>query len=331
VVVRPFISIDNTGRVHAPVAMEIGTGDHRYEWIGEWATLPDTPSARENGRTHGVAATRDGRVVVFNQADPAVLVFDGDGTLVDSWGSEFDGAHGLTLVEEDGREYLWLTDQNSATVAKTTLDGERVQSLDPPDHPAYREGSYVPTWVAVNERRHGGDGGIWVADGYGESLVHRYDADGSYRETVDGSEGAGRFDCPHAVAVDRRGDEPELYVADRGNERVQVYRPDATAAFERSFGAGALTSPCAFDDHGGDLVVPELRGRVTLLDGSDAVIDHLGANEAVVEREDWPNVPDDHLEPGAFNSPHDAAFDGAGNLYVVEWIVGGRITKLERV
>jgi len=298
--------------------MQVDSGDHGYEWIEDWATIPDTESGRENGRTHGVEVTRDGRVVVFNQADPAVLVFDEEGTLVDSWGTEFGGAHGLTLVEEDRTEYLWLTDQDSAAVVKTTLDGERVASLDPPDHPAYDDGEFVPTWVAVADD-------AWVADGYGESLVHRYES-GEYCESIDGTDGAGRFDCPHAVAVDRRG-EPELYVADRGNQRVQVY--DTGGDYRRTLD-GELTSPCSFATHGGELYVPELYAALAVFDGDDEPLDRIGENEAVCEREDWPNVPDEHVRPGRFNSPHDAAVDDDGNVYVVEWIVGGRITKLER-
>jgi len=136
--------------------MELGSGDHRYEWIDEWATIPDTESGRENGRTHGVAVTSDGRVVVFNQADPAVLLFDRNGDLTDSWGSRFGGAHGLTLTGDNGGEHFWLTDQDSTEVVKTTLAGETVLTLDRPDHVAYEDGEYVPTWVAVNERRRGG-------------------------------------------------------------------------------------------------------------------------------------------------------------------------------
>jgi len=313
--------------------MEVKLDGRRYEWIEDWATIPGTESGRENGRTHGIETTDDGRVVVFNQADPAVLVFDAGGGLHDSWGSRFGGAHGLSQVVEGGTEYLWLTDENSAEVVKTTLDGETVTSLDPPDHPAYGDGPFVPTWVAVNERRHGGNGDVWVADGYGEDLVHRYDEAGTYVESIDGRDGeAGAFDCPHAVAFDTRdgpGDGgPELYVADRGNERIQVYGPDGE--FERAFGSDVLTSPCAFAVHDGELVVPELFARTTVFDADDELVGHLGENESVVEADAWPNVPGELIEPGKFNSPHDAAVDEAGNVYVVEWIVGGRITKLRR-
>jgi DNA-binding beta-propeller fold protein YncE len=314
--------------------MQIELDGRRYEWIEDWATVADTESARENGRTHGIETTEDGRVVVFNQSDPAVLVFDADGDRLDSWGSRFGGAHGLSCVVEDGSEYLWLTDQDSAEVAKITLGGETVATLDPPDHPAYDDGSYVPTWVAVNEHRHGRNGDVWVADGYGENLVHRYRADGTYVESIDGREGeAGAFDCPHGIMFDTRGDagdgEAELYIADRGNERIQVYGPDGE--FRRAFGSDALTSPCAFDVHDGELIVPELYARTTIFDAEDELVGHLGENESVVEAEAWPNVPEGLIEPGRFNSPHDAAVDGAGNIYVVEWIVGGRITKLRRL
>ena len=53
--------------------MQIGSGDHRYVWHEDWAKIPDTPSGRISGRTHGVATLADGRVVVFAQSVPAVL------------------------------------------------------------------------------------------------------------------------------------------------------------------------------------------------------------------------------------------------------------------
>jgi len=310
--------------------MVLETSGRRYEFVEDWATIPDTESGRENGRTHGVEVTEDGRVVVFTQADPGVLIFDSSGELEDSWGSRFGGAHGLTHVVEDGDERLWLTDQDSAEVVKTTLEGEPLRTLEPPTHSAYDDGDFVPTWVAVAERRHGGSGDVWVADGYGESLVHRYSAEGVYQESIDGSAGAaGPFDCPHGIMVDTRGADSELYVADRGNERVQVF--DLDGEFQRSFGEDVLTSPCAFDVHDGELVVPELYARTTLFDADDELIGSVGENEAVCDDDDWPNVPEDLLAAGEFNSPHDAAFDSQGNIFTVEWIVGGRISKLERL
>jgi hypothetical protein len=305
--------------------MQVGSGSCTYEWIDNWARIPDAPSGRENGRTHGVEVLADGRVVVFNQADPAVLILDADGNLLESWGDRFAGAHGLSLTRDNGQEQLWLTDQASCEVVRTSLDGQSLQTIDRPDVPAYREGGkYSPTWVAVNPA----NGDVWVTDGYGSGLVHRYDRTGRHLSTLDGDGGAGRFKCPHAIWFDSRKSEPALYVADRGNRRVQVF--DGEGAFNRVFGEDFLTSPCSFAAHGDLLLMPELRARVTILDGDDKLVCHLGENEQVCDIEGWPNHKGELIQPGRFNSPHDMVADAAGNLYVVEWIIGGRITKLAR-
>src|SRR5207302_7989233 len=96
--------------------------------------------------------------------------------------------------------------------------GNIARELERPDHPAYGEVTYKPTGVDVDDR-----GTIWVGDGYGANLVHRYDVDGRYVGNLTGEEGAGRFDTPHDVFVDRRTAEHELYVADRANSRIQVF------------------------------------------------------------------------------------------------------------
>lgn len=297
-----------------------------YRWEDWSALLPE--SDRGSARTHGVAVTEAGHVVVFRQADPAVLVLDAAGTLLDAWGDRFLGAHGLTLVREDGRELLWLTDEHSGEVVKTTLDGETLLSLEPPPLAAYEGGTYAPTWVAVFEERFGGDGSVWVADGYGMNLVHHYDREGRYLDSLDGAEGAGAFDCPHSVWFDTRRAEPELYVADRGNRRLQVYDPEGR--FKRVAGEGALECPCVGVTRGDELIVAELCARLAVLDRDDRLVGYLGRNEAVCDLDEWPDLAPRHLRTDCFNSPHGIAAAADGSLYVVEWIVGGRFIKLAR-
>jgi len=301
------------------------TNAGNYRWHENWALIPDESKA--NGRTHGVAVSKDGSVIVFHQASPGVLIYSPEGKLLSSWG-DYPGAHGLTLVEEEGVEFLWLTDQETLKVEKTTLAGEVVQSIPQPPHPAYAAGArYVPTWVAVNEVRHGGNGDIWVADGYGSNLVHRFGAGGNYLGALDGTEGEGAFACPHGIAFDTRKSPPQLYVADRGNHRAQVY--DANGCFLRAFGAEFFTSPDGFVVSGNRLIVPELFGRVTILDADDQRVDSIGDGGAGGNTPGWPNK--NRLEPGTFSSPHGAGADADGNLFVVEWRLGGRIIKLEKV
>jgi sugar lactone lactonase YvrE len=321
--------------------MRIGEGSFRYEWIEHWVRLPDTETGRSNGRTHGVAVLGCGDVLVFNQAQPAVLRYSSDGRLINAWGDRFHGAHGLTLVREGDQEYLWLADEKSCEVVKTTLDGTPLLRLHRPDHPAYQAGQrYVPTWVAVNEQRFGGNGDVWVADGYGSSQVHRYDKAGAYVGTINGTEGrAGAFNSPHGIMFRPGASGPELYIADRANRRIQVYDPEGR--FKRVI-SGVCHSPCGFWFANGLTYIPELFTGIKILDEQDRLAACLGDSDRVGPAGDgawwpprcpqgWPNLAGtEHVQPGRFNSPHGIAAAPNGDIYIVEWIVGGRITKLAR-
>jgi DNA-binding beta-propeller fold protein YncE len=311
--------------------MRIGSGEHTYNWIEHWASIPDTASGKANGRTHGVVVTSSGNVMVFNQANPGVLTFNPDGQLIGQWGDRFDGAHGMSRVVEGDEEFLWLTDQNTAEVVKTTLDGKSVMNIAKPDHPVYREGGkYTPTWVAVNEQRFGGNGDVWVTDGYGSNLVHHYDQGGKYLGSIDGTEGnAGAFKCSHGIMFSYRRGTPELYIADRSNQRLQVY--DAEGKYLRVV-EGQTHSPCGFVFLGKNMYVPELFAGVKIFDGDDRLVANLGDNRKVTEVKGWPNLAGtQHVQAGKFNSPHGMAVAPSGDIYVVEWIIGGRITKLAKV
>ena len=298
-----------------------------YRWIEDWITIPESRFSETKGRTHGVAVLKNGEIVIFHQADPALLFYSPEGELIRKWGN-FPGAHALTVIEEEGRELLWLVDEETKSVVKTTLDGEVLMSLPPPPYPGYASGNYVPTWVAVAEERFGGNGDIWVADGYGSHLVHRLNRSGGYLGTLDGSEGAGRFRCPHGLALDTRRSEAEFYIADRGNSRFQVYGMDGN--YRRSFGADFLHSPNVSARMGDKLIVPELVEGITVLDAGDRLVGRLGFQSGADSLQGWPDNRE-WVHEGKFNSPHSAAADAQGNIYVVEWITGGRVTKLERM
>ncbi len=97
--------------------------------------------------------------------------------------------------------------------------------------------------------------------------------------------------------------------------------------------------PTGFGISGDDLILIELRARATVVDGNDGLIGYLGTNLEVCDSEGWPNAKDAQGEPirsprlevGKFNSPHGMAVDGDGNIYVSEWLIGGRYTKLARL
>ena len=323
--------------------MQVGSGSHTYEWIDGWAEVPDKEAASAGWAHHGVAVTSRNTVIAAHPARAELLEFDTSGRLVSRAETELTECHGIILVTEEGTDYLWVADigrkysyePTEPQVVKLGLDGGVVMKIERAPHPVYGEGNYIPTWVAVYEDRFGGNGDIWVADGYGSSLVHRYDKTGRYLSSINGEEGAaGHFSGPHTVFVDTSKSDPELYIADRTNNRVQVY--DLEGSFKRSFGEDFLITPTGFGASGEDLVIIELRARAAVVDRDDGLVCYLGADQPVCDSDGWPNGKDEQgkpvrsarLEKGKFNSPHGMAVDGDGNVYVSEWLIGGRYTKL---
>ena len=340
--------------------MKIGTLPFEYEWVSDWADIPNPASAKTGWAHHGMAVTKSGEVLAIHPAESLVMVFDPQGTLLNSFEIPVREAHQMALATEDGEQHLWIADPGRKNLksngayeptagewggraVRVSLSGELQQRIGQPPHSAYGSSDFAPTSVAVFEPHQGGNGDVWVTDGYGASLVHRFDSSGEYVQTIDGGEGSGgRFDCPHGIWIDYRKANAELYVADRANKQVQVYGMDGT--FLRSFGKDVLTSPSAFAIDGQHLIVAELRARFAVFDLDDRFVTYIGENEAIsrIERNSpqdepgWPNGLDESgnvvrskiLEPGKLNSPHGIATDASGNIYSGEWLIGGRYTKL---
>lgn len=302
----------------------LGAGTHTYEVVEGWGTLP---AGIATGYTHGVATDAEDRVYVHNQSDDAVIVFDRDGNYLRSWGAGFkDGAHGMRLYREDAGEFLYFADYAKHRAVKTTLDGEVVWEIGAPKEPGVyaTDDAFRPTEVAVAP-----NGDVYVTDGYGASYIHRYDASARWIQTWGGTGSEpGQLKCPHGIVVDTRGGEPILLVADRGNSRLQTFTLDGRHI---GFVTDDLRQPCGFFLAGSDVVVPDLHSRVSIFDRDNRLITHLGDYPQGWEVAGWPNVAPSELQTGRFSSPHAACVDSRGDLYVVEWISTGRITKLRRV
>jgi hypothetical protein len=341
-----------------------------HDMTSGWADLTAVPHSESSWAHSGLVATSKGEVIGFHGGQ--LVAFDGRGRVDRVMTPGLTEGHGLTLVREGDEEYLWVADPgfifatttddgdeaiapmfghglrqvtNEPRVVKVTLGGEiRAELPIPAMDSSYVPGpmgSYCPCGTAVDEERFGGTGDIWVADGYGSSVVYRFDKAGHVLGTLGGVEGAGRFSCPHAVYIDRRdGKEPEVYIADRGNKRVAVYGLDGL--YHRAFGESCMNSPSGFAQWGDLLVVAELYGRLVALGPADDFVGYIGADpderadHGWPERAGWPNMLTEGgrvgpplLKPSeGFNSPHSIAVDVDGNLYVSEWLLGGHYTKL---
>jgi hypothetical protein len=221
---------------------------------------------------------------------------------------------------------LYLADYARHKVYKTTLDGEVLWSMGAPELPqVYQtQDQFNPTDVCVAP-----NGDFYVCDGYGQPWIHQYKADRTYVRSWGGlGSEPGKLNCPHGVWVDTRSKEPVLLCADRGNNRIQIFSLDGQ---HLGFVTDELRMPCCFWQHGDEIVIPDLSARVTILDRNNKLIVHLGDDPGVWDRPGYPNIPHADRKPGKFISPHAVCVDANDDIYVVEWVSDGRITKLARV
>jgi hypothetical protein len=313
----------------------VGEEQHRYRWESEWLKLPE---GREwLGSTHGcIAVDRRDRIYLSAESGPALLVFAPDGTLERSFGEELGGGlHGLTIVEEfflpegalvfERREVLYLAHTARQEVLKTSLEGEVLLRIPLPQESGKYENPahYKPTSVAVAP-----SGDIYVADGYGLSWIHRFDARGEYIASFGGrGDQPSNLQTPHGLWMDILGEAPTLLVADRENHRLARFSLAGEFLGGTDPDSGLLRRPCHVQFLGPTAVVSDLAGRVTLLDAKLELIAHLGDNPDPAQRAQYGITPDLWRE-GLFFAPHCARFDSLGNLFVMDWNIAGRVTRL---
>ncbi|OAB35100.1 hypothetical protein PMSD_13325 [Paenibacillus macquariensis subsp. defensor] len=300
---------------------QFGNAARSYDLVPGWAKLP---AHLEFGYTHGIVVDQQDNVYVFHTGKPSIFKFDQTGEFQAAWGEEFEGgAHGFYLHKEHNSEYLFITDTARGNVVKMDLSGKHLLTLETPDRPdIYNEElKYIPTDVAVSA-----NGDIYVSDGYGQSWIHHYTAAGEYIRSW-GGKGTelGQLNCPHGISIDIRSGIEEVYIADRGNHRIQVFTLQGD--FKRVI-VDDMDQPCSFYYHGGDLFFPDLNSRVTIFDKNDRLICHLGEDQQAYKQTGWPNLPKSYYCDNKFSSPHGVCVDSKGSVYVAEWIIDGRVTKL---
>lgn len=285
-----------------------GDGEYQYEFVSDWAQLPENMSITE---ASSVGVDSKDNVYVFDRSPPYVKVFTREGKFLRAWGEGiFHRPHGLHIGPDDT---LWLTDDGDHSVRQCTPDGKILLEIGIPNRPSpFMSGKPFNrcTHTALSP---GGD--VYVADGYGNAKVHKYDPSG--RPLLSwGSSGsdAGQFNIVHNICCD---DDGWVYVADRENHRVQVF--DGNGRYETQWNnlhrPSAMFMPrgkcphCYIGEFGPVMGVnreaPNLGPRVTIVSNDGLKLSRIGG--------EGPG-----MEDGKFLAPHGVAVDSHGDMYVAE-------------
>ena len=205
----------------------IKTDKYDYELVQSWGTLPDGMTF---GTVSSVAADSQNRVYVYQRKDPPIVVLDSDGNYLNSWGiSAFNLPHGFCIVDD----VIYLTDREDSVCLKYTLDGKPLMVLGDrgihSDTGCEEPGELVQRAAGPfnypSEMYPSPSGDLYVSDGYRNSRVHRFSAEGRYITSwgTPGKGGPGEFHLPHSLLIDEEG---LVYVCDRENNRIQVFTPE---------------------------------------------------------------------------------------------------------
>ncbi len=304
-----------------------GNGEWTYRIVSDWGKLP---SGIKFGGTHGgITQDHAGHIYVSTQSETGVLMYDSAGALVKTIATDYPEIHSMVHADEDGVEYLYCTVQKGTPkenwlFIKMKTDGTVVQKITAPPEAGFK----APNEWRLTAAVPGPDGSIFIANGYGDSRIFRFDKNGQYKASYGGKGHTdGLFDCSHGLAVDTRYDQPMLLVCDRENRRLCHFD------FDGKF-VGTVTQhlrrPCQVSFHGDYAVVSELEGRTTILDRDNVPVSFLGDN---AQKAQWANydVPPGTITAASFSAAHGCFIDKETNIYVSDWNRTGRITRLSKL
>jgi hypothetical protein len=307
----------------APVRM--GCGLMTFDTVPGWGLRPDGRSAL--GPTHGaVVIDQDGSIYV--SANKGVVVFSPEGKVIREFiGPNYTMLHDMEIRAEGDAEYIYGARNSSAEGIKfDARTGEIALRLPFPKESGLDLKKFSPTAITVTP-----NGDIFLSDGYASNHIFKFDKSGKYLMHF-GTKGNDlkQFNTAHGMTLDTRYEPPRLLICDRNHTpkgRLLHYDLDGNFIQEVATGLGMPTSAAVQGDY---VSVPDLHGRLVILDKSNTIIAVLGHNSDPATRANF-NVPQPQWIEGVFSGTHGSYWDKDGNLYVQDWNVDGRIMKLVRV
>lgn len=299
----------------------VGTAELTYQPVLNWYHLPSDITQFE---AIGVAVDSHDNLFVFNRGAPAVIVFDPDGNFLNCWECQLlVRPHGIWIAGDDT---VYLVDDAGHAVRQYTPAGQPIRTIGPSGVPSpsgaesfdFRQilrgaAPYnLPTNLVIS-----GPGEIYVADGYGNSRVHRYSGEGELIQSWGEPGGeTGQFRIPHGIGIDGEG---RIYVADRENSRIQIF-----SAHGECLGQWTdVIRPCQVFIARDDLVyVAELGARNGLFPWMERDPNAVGGRVSIFDQDGtllarW-GGGQDARQPSEFFAAHDICVDSRGDIYVGE-------------
>ncbi len=324
----------------------------RYHAAPDFLTLPPDLYL---GEASGVAVNSKGHIFVFsrgNTTGPAysasaaqLLEFAPDGHFLREIGHNLYAWSFAHTVRVDKDDNIWAADKGSDMVIKFNPAGRVVmvfgrkqeasdEGTEPLKHPKPPLPPVDGWFRQVTDVAWDSAGNSYISDGYINSRIAKVDKDGNWLKSFgEPGDQPGQLSTPHSIAVDAHDN---VYVADRGNRRIQVF--DSDGKFLRLFSIDVPVPPDAR---------PAIGNRPTATTGTMspgapwAICITPGPNQVLYASDAFPGRVyklslDGKLlgffgksgkQPGQFGWIHEMACPSENELYVAE-LLNWRIQKI---
>ncbi len=306
----------------------VGQNNKRYRIDTNWVKA-DASGLPVND-CHEMVQDASGRIILLtNETKNNVIFFDRKGKLLTSWGHDFPGAHGLSLIGSGKDQLLFITDTARHQFYKSTLDGKILTTWDFPQVSGkYTEAKeFVPTETAITQ-----SGEVYVADGYGSQYIIHYDTQGKIKNIFGGrGDQESNLDNAHGICIDYRTTPETLMITDRtrccfkrftmaGQYLETIALPGACVCRPVIKGdylyTAVLRSPSLSIENSGFVIILNKENKViSVIGGKEAVYD--ASNKLMPLSQSRPAVGE-----SLFKHPHDVMVDDENNLYVCQWSSG---------
>lgn len=308
-----------------PVRM--GSGTMTFDTVPGWGLGEDGKSVL--GSTHGGVVV-DKSNNVYTSSSLGIFVFSPEGKVIRRFlGDKYSNMHDIEIRAEGNDEFIYGARNVAGEGVKFHAEtGDIVLKLGIPTEAesGLKLAKWSPTAITV-----AANGDIFLADGYASNHIVKYDKTGKYLKHF-GEKGNGlkQFNTAHGMTLDTRYEPNRLLVCDRNHQpkgRLLHYSLEGEYIDEVITG---LLMPTSANVQGDYVSVPDLQGRVWILDKQNTIVSVLGYNADMTKRGAHGITQDKWVE-GVFSGTHGSHWDKDGNLYVQDWNVSGRIMKLVRV